>query len=219
VTLVTLYRVYTRALGRAYGVAARPDFIAAVAAMLGVLVFDTLPGLFIGIAISLTLLLYRVSRPRVAVLGRVPGTRGQYGDVERHPENAVPDAVVVLRPESGLFFANAEHVRDTVRAHVGRDTGAVVLDAETVPYIDVSAARMLGALADDLARDGVVLVLARDIGQVRDVLHLAEPGHAPVHAFPTGPGGRRRPRARRGAARDGPGASPVGVRNTHPRPP
>jgi sulfate permease, SulP family len=40
----------------------RPDFIAAVAALAGVLIFDTLPGLFIGIAVSL-LLLYRVSRP------------------------------------------------------------------------------------------------------------------------------------------------------------
>jgi SulP family sulfate permease len=48
--LAKLYGVYTRRLGRAYGVAARPDFLAAVTAMLGVLVFDTLPGLFIGIA-------------------------------------------------------------------------------------------------------------------------------------------------------------------------
>jgi sulfate permease, SulP family len=52
-----LYSIYTRRLGRAYGVAARPDFIAATAAMLGVMVFDTLPGLFIGIASSLLLLL------------------------------------------------------------------------------------------------------------------------------------------------------------------
>jgi len=183
--IIALYRVYTRALGEAYGVAARPDFLAAVAAMLGVLIFDTLPGLFLGIAISLALLLYRVSRPRVAVLGRVPGGRGQYGDLERHPENTVPDGIVVLRPESGMFFANADHVRGAVRAHVARDTDAVVIDAETVPYIDVSAARMLGALADDLGRDGVVLVIARDIGQVRDVLRLAEPGHTAIHAFPS----------------------------------
>ena len=66
---------------------ARPDFVAAAAALLGVLVFDTLPGLFIGIAVSLLLLLYRSSRPHIAVLGRVPGTAGQYGDLARHPEN------------------------------------------------------------------------------------------------------------------------------------
>ena len=183
--LVALYRVYSRALGRAYGVAARPDFIAAVAAMLGVLVFDTLPGLFIGIGISMALLLYRVSRPNVAVLGRVPGTTDQFGDVARHAENAPPPGIAVLRVESGLFFGNAEFVRAAVRRHIEPDTRAVVLDAETVPSIDVSAARMLGALAADLERDGVVLVVARDVGQVRDVLRRTDGGPDAVRAFPT----------------------------------
>jgi high affinity sulfate transporter 1 len=174
--IVALYRVYSGALGRAYGVAARPDFIAAVAAMAGVLVFDTLPGLFIGIAISLVLLLYRSSRPHVALLGRVAGAPGRYVDVERHPEDLPPPGVVVLRVESGLFFANAEHVRAAIRAHVGEDTRAVVLDAQTTPFIDVSAARMLRELARDLQRDGVAFVIARDIGQVRDVLRSEDPG-------------------------------------------
>jgi MFS superfamily sulfate permease-like transporter len=59
----------------------------------------------------------------------------------------------VLRVESGLFFANAEHVRATIRQHVDDDTRAVVLDAETMPFVDVSAARMLEELADDLRRE------------------------------------------------------------------
>jgi SulP family sulfate permease len=78
--------------------------------------------------------------------------------------------VAVLRVEGGLFFANAEHVRAAVRAHVDEDTKAVVLDAQTTPFIDVSAARMLRELARDLQRDGVAFVIARGIGQVRDVL-------------------------------------------------
>ena len=121
----------------------------------------------------------------MAELGHVRGTPGQYGDIERHPENEVPDGIVVLRVESGLFFANAEHVRGVVRRHVARDTGAVVLDAETMPFVDVSAARMLTALAEDLERTGVLLVLARDVGQVRDVLSRADDGHPPVRTFPT----------------------------------
>lgn len=178
-----LYGVYTRRLGRAYGVAARPDFIAAVAAMLGVLVFDTLPGLFIGIAISLLLLLYRASRPYVAELGQVG--EGRFEDLDRHPDAHPVPGVVVLRVESGLFFANADAVRTRVRAAAGQaGTTTVVLDAETIPFIDVGAARMLDALAADLARDGVRLVLARDVGQVRDVMgKVAEPGAVVV--FPT----------------------------------
>ena len=88
--LTALWRIASRQLRGIYGIAARPDFIAAVAAVAGVLVFDTLPGLVIGVVVSLLLLLYRASRPHVAVLGQVPGMPGQYGDVLRHPENEQP---------------------------------------------------------------------------------------------------------------------------------
>ena len=166
------YALYTRRLGRIYGVASRPDFIAAVAAMLGVLVFDTLPGLVIGIIVSLLLLLYRSSKPYVAELGRVDTAGGsQYGDRNRHPENRAIQGVSVLRVESGLFFANADAVRQAIKAHaVVPGTRAVVLDAEAIPFVDITALRMLDELADDLERAGQQLVIAHDLGQVGDLL-------------------------------------------------
>jgi hypothetical protein len=79
-SLRRVYALYSTRLGSIYGKAARPDFIAATAAMLGVLIFDTLPGLVIGIIVSLLLLLYRASRPHVAELGqRVNAVRGCSG--------------------------------------------------------------------------------------------------------------------------------------------
>ena len=166
--LVRLYRVWTTRLGRIYGPAARADFIAALTAMLGVLVFDTLPGLFIGISTSLVLLLYRASRPNVAELGRLPS--GEWVDRARS-DDAAAEPGVTVRVEAGLFFANSDHVRQTVLAHA-REEGvhAVILDAETIAFIDVSAAEMLHALAGELERDGVELLVARDVGQVRDIL-------------------------------------------------
>ena len=184
--LATLYRIATRELRGIYGIAARPDFIAAVAALAGVLVFDTLPGLFIGIVVSLLLLLYRASRPHVAVLGQVPGTSGQYGDIQRHPENELEPGIALLRVEGGLFFANADTVRAAVRAHAAEPgTRAVVLDAETAPFIDVSAARMLVQVTDDLRRLGVELVLTRSVGQVRDVLRRADTAATLPPAYPS----------------------------------
>jgi sulfate permease, SulP family len=179
-SLVGLYRVWTRRLGSIYGPAARPDFIAALAALFGVLVFDTLPGLFIGIAVSLLLLLYRASRPNVAVLGRVPGASSRHwGDVARHPENERVPGVVVLRVESGLFFANADHVREAVEGHASEeDVHAVVLDAQTVPFVDVTASRMLEELGASLSVRGIALFLARDVGQVRDVLRHSRPDNS-----------------------------------------
>jgi SulP family sulfate permease len=182
--LRALYRTYTARLGQIYGPAARADFIAAVAAMLGVLVFDTLPGLFIGIAVSLLLLLYRVSRPNVAVLGQVPGTT-QWADIAQHPEDQTVPGVAILRVESGVFFANADHVRVTINeAAAAEGVHAVVLDAETVPFVDVTAARMLDELTADLRRRGVRLVIARDVGQVRDVLASSGDDAAPEY-FPS----------------------------------
>ena len=184
--LARLYRVYTRRLGRYYGVAARPDFIAAVAALLGVLVFDTLAGLFIGITISLLLLIYRASQPHIAVLGKVPGTTGQYGDLERHPENQQLPGIVILRVESSLFFANADAVRQTVRAHAAEGgTRVVVLDAATVPAIDVTAVHMLAELTQSLEREGVRLLVTREIGQVRDVVRQVATDTTPEGVYPT----------------------------------
>jgi high affinity sulfate transporter 1 len=182
-----LYRIYTGHLGRIYGVAARPDFIAAVAALMGVLVFDTLPGLFIGITVSVLLLLYRSSHPHVAELGRVPGTVGEFGDRERHPANVLTPGVVVLRVESELFFANAEGVRRVVRDHA-RAPGvhAVVIDAAAIGSVDVTAARMVIDLARELERGGVRLALAHGIGQVRDMLEeAAVEGTGPLLLYPT----------------------------------
>lgn len=179
--LRALYAVWTSRLGSIYGAAARADFAAAVATMLGVLVFETLPGLFIGIAMSLVLLLYRASRPHVAVLGRAPSAPGTWVDVGHRPEATPTPGVLVARVEGGLFFANADHVRERLRALAAEhEANAIVLDAQTVPFVDVTAAAMLRRLGADLDGVGIRLVIARDVGQVRDVLARAG-GSAPAY--------------------------------------
>jgi SulP family sulfate permease len=187
-TMTQLFRTVTGSLRTIYGAAARADFIAAMAALVGVLVFDTLPGLFIGIGVSVLLIVYRASRPHVAELGTEPGgvLLGRFVDLDRHPEAAHVQGVVVLRIESGLYFANAEEVRKTVRQVAQRpDVRTVVIDAETVPAIDVTAAKMLAELCTDLERDHVRLVLAREIGQVRDVLSVADGDGRTIEVFST----------------------------------
>ncbi|MET0928602.1 MAG: SulP family inorganic anion transporter [Aeromicrobium sp.] len=167
-----LYRVWSGPLGRIYKHAARSDFIAAIAALIGVLVFDTLPGLFIGIAVSLLTLLYRSSRPYVATLVKDPQS-SQWVDQRRYPRLDPEPDVLVVRVEGGLFFANADFVRTALRQHVSGSTRAVVLDGETTPFVDVTGSKALAELRDELRRDGVTLLLAKDIGQVRDVFETS----------------------------------------------
>ena len=130
----------------------------------------------IGIAVSMGLLVYRSSRPNVARLVRTgeAGGVGVWADASRHPELTPDPDVVVVRVESGLYFANADHVRSRIRSMLTPQTVAVVLDGETTPTIDVSAAEMLAQLARDLDRAGATLLVAHDIGQVRDVLDRTE---------------------------------------------
>ena len=184
--LVELYDLSTRRLGRQFGWVARPDFIAAIAALLGVTVFGTLPGLFIGIGVSLLLLVYRASRPYVAELGHTPGPEAAYRDIAIHADAQPPDAIVVLRIENGLYFANAETVRARI-VDAGRAEGirGVIIDAETTPFVDVTAARMLVAAHEELRRRGVRLVLARAVGQVRDVLGCVSDDRDLTDPYPT----------------------------------
>ncbi|WP_154795011.1 SulP family inorganic anion transporter [Occultella kanbiaonis] len=171
--IVRLYRVWTPRLGGTYGSAARADFVGAIAALLGVLVFDTLPGLIIGIVTSVLLLLYRSSRPSVRPLTDVDGS---WVDAQAHSDHPVDPAVLVVRVESGLFFANADHVKDEIRRRCTPQTRLVVLDAQTTPFVDVSGATALAELTDDLARDHIEFAIAGDIGQVRDVLRTDRVG-------------------------------------------
>jgi high affinity sulfate transporter 1 len=171
-----LYRVYTRGLGTIYGPAARADFAGAIVAMLGVVAFGALPGLVIGIGVSILLLLYRTSRPHVATLGRHEHT---WVDLDRHPDARPAPGVTVLRVESGLHFANADAIRTALqRAAIGHH--AVVLDGQTTPSVDVTATVMLLQLSTSLRRSGVRFAVARDIGQVRDVVERDLETHSTV---------------------------------------
>ncbi len=179
-----LFAITSPDLRRIYGLSARADFIGAAAALLGVLLFDTLPGLIIGIVISLLLLIYRASHPNVVRLGLTGGSDA-YVDLSRHPEAVEPVSSVAIRVEAGLFFANSDHVRkEILRSSGERTVRAVILDTVSVPFIDYTAALMVSELSEQLKADGIVLVIARDIGQVRDVLANTVEAAGPRH-FPS----------------------------------
>lgn len=178
------FAITSPGLERTYGIGARADFIGAAAALLGVLLFDTLPGLIIGIVISLLLLIYRSSHPNVVRLGLTGGSDA-YVDLSRHPEAVEPVSSVAIRVEAGLYFANSDHVRkEILRMSADRAVKAVILDTVSVPFIDYTAALMIAELSEQLRSDGLTLVIARDIGQVRDVLSTSVDDDRPPH-FPS----------------------------------
>ena len=85
--------------------------------LVGVLVLGVLPGLLVAVALTIVLLLQRISRPTAAVLGRLPDGSG-YGDIRRHPEAETVPGMLVFRLDAPLFFADATLMRDRLRALV-----------------------------------------------------------------------------------------------------
>jgi high affinity sulfate transporter 1 len=153
--------------------ASRADFVVAIAALLGVLGSGLLRGVMIGAAISLVLLMHRTSRPHVALLGRIPGTR-RFSDMERHPDNEATPGALIFRPESSLVYFNIEHVCLTILDRVRQapvPPRLVVLDLSAAPYVDLQSAHALAGLADELSNAGSRLQVVEARSGVRDRLH------------------------------------------------
>jgi high affinity sulfate transporter 1 len=149
----------------------RMDFWIALAAIIGVLSAGVLAGVVIGVVLSLGWLVYVATRPSMPLLGREPGTQ-VFRDLVENPEDETFPGIVVLRLDSGLFFATAEALEDRVRGLTedGQPTTVLVLDLEGVNFVDSQGAAKLTELYDLTEAGGVTLRLARVKPNVLTVL-------------------------------------------------
>jgi anti-anti-sigma factor len=145
-----------------------------VAAVIGVLSVGVLAGVAVGVALSLGWLVYVAATPQMPVLGREPGT-DVYRELEDHPGDETAPGVVVLRLDSGLFFATSEaldtRIRDVIAGGEPR-VEAIVLNLEGVDFVDSQGAAKLTELNEVARAEGVTLRLARVKPQVLDLLEL-----------------------------------------------
>src|SRR6266436_5381359 len=150
----------------------RPEFVVAVTAFIGVLTFGLLLGVMIGAVISLAQLVRASSRPHVALLGRIPGTR-RFSDCERHQDNQLIPEVMIFRPESGLVYFNVDNVCDTILNFINSEPvlpALVVLDLSAAARVDMQSAYALASLADELTGKGVRFQAVEPRSSVRDRL-------------------------------------------------
>jgi high affinity sulfate transporter 1 len=150
----------------------RAEFVVAMAALLGVLGSGLLRGVMIGGVISLVQLLRTASRPHVAFLGRIPGSR-RFSDRQRHPDNELIPGVLIFRPESGLVYFNVDHVCRTILDRVSTEPKLpqlLVLDLSAAPRVDLQSAEALGNLSKELTAKGIRFQAVEARSSVRDRL-------------------------------------------------
>jgi SulP family sulfate permease len=149
---------------------AKADFIALFLTFGLTLAVGVEAGLIAGVSASVLLLLYRTSRPHIAVVGQVPGTE-HYRNVLRHAVMEQP-GILGLRVDESLYFANARFLEDTIAAQVAVRPGVrhVVLQCSAVNDIDASALESLETINARLQASGLQLHLSEVKGPVHDRL-------------------------------------------------
>jgi SulP family sulfate permease len=135
----------------------------ALCTSLGVIVFGVLPGILVGVVLSLLRVLGQIVRPQDALLGKAPGTTELHDLGDDESVQTIP-GLVVYRFYGPLLFANVRFFIERLEHFIARETQPVrhvILDARAIPDIDVTAVEQLHAYFQQLRQRGITLALAK----------------------------------------------------------
>ena len=133
-----------------------------------------LQGIALGVALSMVILIYLTSHPRVAELGQLPGTEA-YRNVQRRPEAITFPGLLIWRVGGDLFFASIGHMSAALKASLAArpDVKRVLLGFDPVNFIDISAGDELLSLIKELQTRGITVAFVRVRYSVRDDMRRA----------------------------------------------
>jgi high affinity sulfate transporter 1 len=150
----------------------RWEFWLSIVCFVGVAVFGAIPGIATAVVIAVIEFLWDGWRPHSAVLGRAEGVEG-YHDITRYPDARQEPGLVLFRWDAPLFFANAELFKQRVLDAAANSPSPVhwlVVAAEPVTSVDVTAADVLAELHQALDDAGIALRFAELKDPVKDKL-------------------------------------------------
>jgi sulfate permease, SulP family len=148
------------------------EFWISISTILAVVIFGVLDGVLIAVILSLIFLLKQAATPHIAVLGQIPSTKN-YSDMLRHPDNIPVGGALILRVEASILYFNINNIHDKIHQLVIKYPGKlqlVIMDLSSANYLDVSGARFLLHLKDDLEKKNIGLQIVDALSQARDIL-------------------------------------------------
>ncbi len=154
----------------------KDEFLLLVATFLMTLFIGLMEGILFGVLLSLMLLVYRISKPHMAVLGRIKDTT-YFKNIDRFSGDVEVEAdKLVLRFDAQLYFGNKDYFKKQLYKQIekkGPVLKFIILNAEPINYIDSSAASMLERIILDLRQRGIHFLIAAAIGPTRDILYTS----------------------------------------------
>jgi len=148
----------------------KADGIAMWVTFFGVICINISTGLIIGIISTFLLLLWRISRPHIAVIGLVEGTQ-HFRNISRH-DVLTSANIVSIRIDENLTFLNANTLKEFIISEVSKhpDLHHVVINCSSISNIDLSALETLAEINDELNKLTIQLHLSEVKGPVMDRL-------------------------------------------------
>lgn len=167
----------------------RVEFFLALVTLIGVLSIGVMAGILVAVLLALIVVIGRISRPHDAVLGSVRGVDG-YQDIEAYANSETEPGLIVYRFDAPLFFANADYFLTKVQELIDEASPSIewlLIDAEAIVDIDVTAVEALSKLQSELERKGVIMAIARSSQPLQELLKRAGLTEriGTAHFFPT----------------------------------
>lgn len=153
----------------------RRDFYMAVITFIVTVGFGISEGVLTGVALSLASVLFRASRPHIAVLGRLPNSN-QFRNIERFPDATQHQGMLIIRFDSSLFFLNAAYFKEKVKKYVNRYPGkleVLLLDTSSIINLDSSGLQAIKDVYEWCNDQNIQLYLSGTMGPARDSLARA----------------------------------------------
>ena len=149
----------------------KADGLAMWATFFGVTCIDISTGLVIGIILTFILLLWRINRPHIAVIGLVEGTQ-HFRNVSRY-DVLTTETIASFRIDENLNFLNAHVLKGYIITELSHNPQIqhVVINCSSISNIDLSAVEMLEELNGELLQLGIQLHLSEVKSPVMDRLN------------------------------------------------
>ncbi|MGI9548223.1 MAG: SulP family inorganic anion transporter [Flavobacteriaceae bacterium] len=151
----------------------KDEFAVWIITFLATLFVGIVEGIVIGVILALLLMVYRTSKPHIAVLGKIRNS-DYYKNVDRFIEDVEQrDDLLILRFDAQLYFGNTSYFKNQLFRFIEKNEDglkAVILNAEAINYIDSTAAHMLRKVINEIKSKGVRFYIVGAIGPTRDIL-------------------------------------------------
>ncbi len=127
-------------------------------------------GIIIGVLLSLGMLIYKTTKPHMAVLGKVPGAHF-YRNRKRFEDVEIQDDILIVRFDAQLYFANTSFFKDKLQEYAkfkGDKLRIIIIDGESLNDLDSSAIYALFDILKYYKGKGIQMAFTGLKGPVRD---------------------------------------------------